>query len=181
MSIPNGDHENMASLRAGIGPVRELRELKAGGTASLTELREFLTQLKGRKPQEVIGIVSASLLIQSMVMSFLIVVGLLVVFTVGPYLVYGPPQPKTAGASPIVAGTGESSQSLDVNASPIEATSTAATPSTPSASADTPPIAEPDLKRGSQVMGIDEAKSADPSKNPLDSPDLDKLLDGLDP
>ncbi len=29
-------------------------------------------------------------------------------------------------------------------------------------------------------MGLDEAKQADPKKNPLDSPDLDKLLDGID-
>lgn len=148
------------------------------------QLREFLTQLKGRKPQEVIGIVSASLLVQSMVMSLLLVIGLLVVFTVGPYLVYGPPQPKTANASPIVAGSGASSQSPEENPSPNEATSSAATtanPSIPDAPADVPNNAQPDLKRGSQIMGIDEAKSADPSKNPLDSPDLDKLLDGLDP
>ena len=43
-------------------PSRELRNLHANGSASLAELREFLAELKGRKPQEVIGIVSASLL-----------------------------------------------------------------------------------------------------------------------
>ncbi len=73
------------------GPVRELNELRAGSAASLAELREFLAKLKGRKPQEVIGIVSASLLVQSMVMAFAAVVGLLVLFTLGPYLIYGPP------------------------------------------------------------------------------------------
>ena len=41
--------------------------MHANGSASLAELREFLGTLQGSSPQEVIGIVSTSLLVQSMV------------------------------------------------------------------------------------------------------------------
>ena len=175
MSIPTEDQTRAASPPRGAVVNLDENELKVGSSASLTELREFLSQLKGRKPQEVIGIVSASLLVQSMVMAIAIVCGLLVMFTVGPYLVYGPPQPKKAPTA--TANTaGMTPQPAD--AMPAQGESPGSMAET---SADTPASIEPDLKKGSEVMGLDESKSADPSKNPLDSPDLDKLLDGLDP
>jgi hypothetical protein len=174
MSIPAGDHER--AVPKSIRPVREPNELRAGSAASLAELREFLTRLKGRKPQEVIGIVSASLLVQSMATALLIVLGLLVVFTVGPFLVYGPPEPKKSASVP-------------TSASPDVATEVSAEGGVPAAASDStaaiseaPQVAgEPDPKKGSAAMGLDEAKQADPAKNPLDGPNLDKLLDGLDP
>jgi hypothetical protein len=174
MDTPASDPER--AVPTSIRPVRELNELRAGSAASLAELREFLTQLKGRKPQEVIGIVSASLLVQSMATALLIVLGLLVVFTVGPYLVYGPPQPKKPATVPTSATpeiAAEVSATADVPAA--AASATAAISEVPQAAG------EPDLQQGSAAMGLDEAKQADPAKNPLDSPDLDKLLDGLDP
>ena len=36
----------------------------------------------------------------------------------------------------------------------------------------------PDMTKAAKAMGLDEAKGADPKKNPRDNPDLDKLLDG---
>jgi len=36
-----------------------------------------------------------------------------------------------------------------------------------------------DAEKAAKVMGLDETKPADPKKNPLDKPDLDKLLDGV--
>jgi len=175
MSIPTEDRERVASLRSSTGSTGELKEPKTDSAASVNELREFLSQLKGRKPQEVIGIVSSSLLVQSMVLALVIVFGLLMTFTVGPYLVYGPPQPNKAAASMTNASL-ETARPSGVTSTPNELPGNA-----PERSADAPKIAGPDLKKGSEVMGLNEAKSADPSQNPLDSPDLDKLLDGLDP
>jgi len=174
MSIPTEDQSRVASLRSSTGPARDLKELKTDSVASVNELREFLSHLKGRKPQEVIGIVSSSLLVQSMVMALGIVLGLLMTFTVGPYLVYGPPQPNKAPATMTNASL-ETARPPGLTPVPTELSENA-----PERSADVPQIAGPDLKKGSEVMGLDEVKSADPSQNPLDSPDLDKLLDGLD-
>jgi hypothetical protein len=36
---------------------------------------------------------------------------------------------------------------------------------------------EPDAGAAAKALEIDEAKAADPRANPLDSPDLDKLLE----
>jgi hypothetical protein len=175
MSIPTEDQKHVVSVQGGSGSTHELTELKADSAASVNELREFLSQLKGRKPQEVIGIVSANLLVQSMVMALVIVVGLLATLTVGPYLVYGPPQPNKAPATMTNASL---ETARPPGGPPTEA---ALSGNTAERFADVPTSVVPDLKKGSEVMGLDEAKSADPSKNPLDSPDLDKLLDGLDP
>jgi hypothetical protein len=173
MGIPTGDQERSATMPPKIRNVRELDEVRAGSAASLAELREFLTQLKGRKPQDVIGIVSASLLVQSMATALGIVLGILAAFTVVPYLLYGPPQPKQPASA-------QASASRDAEqASHGEAPAVDNTAEAPSQSSSPP--SEPDLQKGSSAMGIDEAKQADPSRNPLDSPDLDKLLDGLDP
>ena len=49
--------------------INDVKNLKENGSASLDELREFLKTLKARSPQEVIGIVKTSLLIQSLAIS----------------------------------------------------------------------------------------------------------------
>ncbi|MFO1043691.1 MAG: hypothetical protein U0941_18060 [Planctomycetaceae bacterium] len=147
--------------------INDVKNLKENGSASLDELREFLKTLKARSPQEVIGIVKTSLLIQSLAISTVATVALLAAFTVGPYMVYGPKKPATPTAKPAaVASTPEASK-------PAEPTAAAGTtPATPAAGA-------PDAEKAAKVMGLDETKPADPKKNPLDKPDLDKLLDGV--
>lgn len=50
----------------GIGFTSDVRTLKESGAVSVAELREFLKSLKTRNPQEVIGIVSSNLLVQSL-------------------------------------------------------------------------------------------------------------------
>lgn len=147
--------------------INDVKNLKESGGASLEELREFLKTLKTRSPQEVIGIVKASLLIQSLVMSTVATAAIMAVFTVGPYMLYGPDKPAAPAAKPAVAA-----------ASPGDSKSTepAAAPATPTNTTETG-AANPE--KAAAVMGLDESKPADPKKNPLDKPDLDKLLDGL--
>lgn len=160
-------------------PSSELRNLHANGSASLAELREFLAELKGRKPQEVIGIVSASMLAQSMVLATLATIAILAIFTVGPYLIYGPPQAKsTAGKK----GDAKAVAIPPGNAPASAANANVAASATESAKSTTESAAGagPDVERATKVMGLDETKPADPKKNPLDSPNLDKLLDGID-
>ncbi|MDE0736965.1 MAG: hypothetical protein OSB47_14170, partial [Pirellulaceae bacterium] len=65
----------------GSGMGRDLRSVRDNGTASLRELREFITQLKGRRPQEVMGMVSSNGLVQGVVISTAGFVVLLLLFT----------------------------------------------------------------------------------------------------
>jgi hypothetical protein len=160
----NQPHSERDPARLPVDPASELRNLQANSAASLAELREFLSALKGRKPQEVIGIVSASLLIQSLAISTVGTMAVLVLFTVGPYLIFGPPKPKAAAVKPAAAAN--------------EAVAPPAT--TKVAETNANPTPQPDAARAAKALGIDEAKPADPQKNPLDTPNFDKLLDGLD-
>ena len=149
-----------------VGLGNDVRNLKENGTASVAELREFFKSLKARNPQEVIGIVSSSLLVQSLGISCVITAVFMAVFTAGPYFVYGPAKPKAVAA--------KSSATAGSRAASDGAASTGnSSPTAPAASG------VRDAENAVKVMGLDETKSADPKKNPLDKPDIDKLLDGL--
>ena len=137
--------------------MNEIKRLKTEATASTAELRSFIKGLKGRSPQEVMGIVAGNALWQSLVTATIGCVVMLAVFTV-PFA-FGnsknKPKPK-----PVAATESESSKSGENS-------------SKAAANGDTP--SEDNLKRASKAMGLDETKSADPKKNPLDS--FDNLLD----
>jgi hypothetical protein len=165
MMDPKGK-DQLAAARSSFGPLKDLHSVRSNGSASLGELREFLGTLHGKSPQEVIGIVSTSLLVQSMLIALAGTALILFVFTLGPYFVYGPPQAKAAAKKPAAV------------AAPAVAAAASGTPATAEAAAST--TSQPDVEAASKVLGIDETKPADPGKNPLDNPSLDKLLDGVD-
>lgn len=75
------------------GLARDIHRAREGATASAGELREFVKQLKGRSPQEMLGIVAGSGLIRATALAMVITVVFMVGFTVGPYL-YGKANPK---------------------------------------------------------------------------------------
>lgn len=75
------------------GLARDIHRAREGATATAGELREFVKQLKGRSPQEMLGIVAGSGLVRSTVLATVITVVFMVGFTVGPYL-YGKANPK---------------------------------------------------------------------------------------
>jgi hypothetical protein len=161
----DGKLKDIPHASSSIGLGSDVRNLKEHGSASVAELREFLKTLKARNPQEVIGIVSSSLLIQSFGIACVITIALMALLTAGPYFLYGPPKAKSVAAKPAP------SQSKPTAEAPPAADATAQ-PATQAATA-------PDAEKASKVMGLDEAKSTDPKKNPLDKPEIDKLLDGL--
>ncbi|MGI8982870.1 MAG: hypothetical protein ACR2FY_26925 [Pirellulaceae bacterium] len=140
----------------------DFRNLRTHGTASLGELKEFLGKLRRKSPQEVIGIVSSSLLIQSVVIATALTFVFMVVFTVGPFLLMGPPKAKPAQA-PAAA------------VAPVAVTGAAK--ATPTKGDKTAGPSEEDAAKAVKAMGMDEVKSADPKLNPLEK-DFDKLLDG---
>ncbi len=150
--------------------INDVKNLKESGSASVAELREFLKTLKARNPQEVIGIVSTSLLVQSLLISCVATVVLMAAFTVGPYMIYGPNKPPTPGGKPGATALAAPTPNANQTAADGSSTPDSKGPSTPGA---------PDAAKAAKAMGLDETKPADPKKNPLDKPDLDKLLDGL--
>jgi hypothetical protein len=141
---------------ASFGPLKDLHNLQQNGSASLAELKEFLGRLQGRSPQEVVGLVSTSLMVQSMVIATVGTIALLAVFTIGPYMVYGPPQVKKPGPKPAIA------------AAPAEPAKETAKSGDPNAV---------DQAKAVKVLGVDETKTAKPDENPLDKK-FDNLLDG---
>jgi hypothetical protein len=154
--------DQLATARSGFGPLNDLRSVHSNGSASLGELREFLGKLHGKSPQEVIGIVSANMLVQSMLIATAATIALLVVFTVWPYLTVGP-HGQAVATKP------------EAPPSP-PATAAEAKPAVPVAAA----ANQPDAAAADKALGSDEAKPAEPGKNPLDRPDLDKLLDKVE-
>ena len=162
--MDGNSNDSPVSPPAGIGLTSDIRSLKENGAASVAEMKVFLKSLKSRNPQEVIGIVSSNLLVQSLGIACAATAIFMFVFTVGPYLIYGPPVAKAKPSKP-------ATQSVATGGNPSPAEGAAGTGATTSG--------QPDAEAAAKVMGLEEAKSADPKKNPLDKPDIDKLLDGL--
>src|SRR5688500_11860954 len=144
--------------------ITDFRNLKEHGGASLAELKEFLSNLRGRSPQEVIGIVKTSLLIQSLDIATGLTLAVLLVFTLTPYMIWGPQlAEKPKKVQPPVA-------------TQPDAAAQSATAAKTEKKADGSP-SNADAAKAVKAMGMDEAKTADPKTNPLEK-DFDKLLDG---
>jgi hypothetical protein len=150
------------------GVTGQRRRLKADAAASAEELRRFVARMHGKSPQEVLGAVAESGLAKGIVTSAIGAFVILVIFTVGPFLVNKisadtapaattKPQPVAAQAQAAQTPSETQEQSTEPEAVPEEA----------------------DLEKATDAMGIGEAKPADPDKNPLDNK-LDTLLDGVD-
>lgn len=154
----------LSEQRERSGIARDLHHLKKHGGMSLGELREFIRQLHGRKPSEVMGIVSGSALIRALLESTVFLGILIAVMTIVPFMMADEKESSTSNAA-----TAASSQQTPSSAD------TAASAATP-AKADGAISAE-DAQKAVNVMGLGETKTADPNKNPLDN--LDSLLDDV--
>lgn len=155
----------------------EFRRLKESSAFTVDELREFLAKMRGKSPQEVLGLVASSDLLRATVQATIGCIVLLALMTVGPYYLYSgakpakdvgqKPQPtaaQPAAAATPPAATAETEKKPDVG-------------STANAAATNPN--QPNLEKAAKKMGMDETKVTDPKKNPLEN-NLDKLLDKLE-
>ncbi|MEO8494991.1 MAG: hypothetical protein ABI614_07965 [Planctomycetota bacterium] len=147
--------------------IGDLKQVKTEGGATAAELREFLSKLKGRSPDEVMGVVANSNLFRSTLTATVGCVAILIVFTVVPYAM------KLRSAS--VSEKPAAAIAQPTNEAPVAATESAASTSDQAAAAS--PV--PDLERAAKAMGIGGPLEADPKTNPLDNK-LDKLLDGIE-
>jgi hypothetical protein len=136
----------MASTKA------DLRELRQNSHATVQEIQAFLRELKGKGPQEMLGVVAASNLFRSLVISTAIVAGGILLFTVIPYF----------------AGS-------DEKKTPPPVAENKAPEKTPEAAPEKPTV-EPAPDPLSS-LGVGEELSAPPNTNPLDDKGDDFLKD----
>ena len=154
-------HEQSQSKRGILGDVQSVRH---NGVASLTELREFIGSLKGRKPQEVMGDVASNGLVQGVLLSTVGFVVILLVFTVIPFF---------------MADEESVAQKED------SSTVTTASEETPQQQEETQETDQqtpaPEEGPGDAVLdnlGIGETKDANPDENPLGDK-FNDLLEGV--
>jgi hypothetical protein len=132
----------MASTKA------DLRELRQNSHATVQEIQAFLRELKGKGPQEMLGVVAASNLLRSLIISTAIVAGGILLFTAIPYF----------------AGDEEKKAPAPV----AENKAPEAAPEQPAAEPAPDPLSS---------LGVGEELSAPPNTNPLDDKGDDFLKD----
>ena len=152
------DQQDEQRAKSGIG--RDIRSMRDNGTASLRELREFIGNLKGRRPQEVMGMVAGNGLFHGLLISTVGCVLLLLVFTVIPFLLAedDPVAKKTTGpAANTQSGqqSGKTQQAKDKKPGQAGATSAA--------------------ENVTEELGTGETKTSDLGENPLDKKNEDVL------
>jgi hypothetical protein len=173
MTMEKGrDHLSETRPKAG-GIARDLDRLKSDGAASVAEIREFLGEMRGRSPQEMLGLVAESDLTRSMFLATGLFVLLLAVLTVVPYAL------KPGGAD--ASARGAVQESAEAAGGEEDAPPASAEPPAEPAEAEAAPndAAETDPERAVDAMGIGETRVAAPDENPLEDK-LDKLLDGIE-
>ena len=149
------------------GITGDIRSVKNNGAASLTELREFIGSLKGRKPQEAIEIASSNGLIRGLMISTIGFLVVLFVFTVIPFFLHEDEVVTQQGITP----TSENARDTQESNSAADAGTQGGTDSSQTPTA-----------QGEELLDklqIGETKTADPDANPLDS-QFNDLLDGIE-
>lgn len=132
----------MASPRA------DMRELKANSGATVQELQEFLRELRGKSPQEMLGRVATSQLFRSTLLSLILVTLTLLLLTAIPWFL------QEEGGN-------------EAAATPEPALAPAPTP--PPVAPE--PVPEPDLDQPAASLaplGVNDKKTAPPESNPLE-------------
>lgn len=151
------------------GAARDVAQLKRGAVASIEELREFVANLKGRSPKEVLGIVASSALTKGIVQATVGCAILLVVLTVIPYAMADGKRQEQ-----IVAKAKADADAATASAAKQEAADAEAAKKTEAAGTSTGDSVQANQAKAANAMGIDKVK--DPDANPLDQ-QLNNLLD----
>ena len=131
----------------------DLRELRSHSRATVAELQAFLRELKGRSPQEMLGLVAGSQLVRCIGLSSAIVAGIILMFTAIPYF-FAEDKPAVAVSVP-------------------------APPPAPIAPEAPPAEVKPEVPTADPLsnLGVGGEISAPPDKNPLENQSDDFLKD----
>lgn len=148
-------------ITPGKGLKGDVQRLKANSTATADELRAFVAGLKGRSPQEVLGIVSETGLFRGVVQATVGCVVLIAALTVLPWAFADekPEKPVETAAAP-----------------QTPATSGAETPATGTGTVAAAKPGQVDPAAAIKAMGEDEVKPANAAVDPLDN-SLNNLLE----
>lgn len=130
----------------------DLRELKGNSRATVQELQAFLRELKGKSPQEMLGVVSASQLARALILSTALVAGGILIFTAIPFFLGGKEAPA-----------------------PAAATTPPPPAAAPPAVAEVPQAAP--KPNPPSALGVGDELTAPPNKNPLENKGDDFLKD----
>jgi hypothetical protein len=134
----------------------DMREMRNNSRETMAELQAFLRELKGKSPQEMLGLVAGSQLVRCLVLSTVLVAGTILIFTAIPYFLAKNEAPVAVSPAPAPAAV------------PVPAT-----PAVPPAEVKpTPPAAD-----ALSNLGIGGEISAPPDKNPLENRHDDFLKD----
>ena len=139
---------SMASTKA------DLRELRDNSRATVQEIQSFLRELRGKGPKEMLGVVAASNLFRSIIISTSLVAGAILLFTAIPYFA-GDDEKKAQTQAPVVE-----------KQAPPKVVETAPEKVAPVPAAD--PLSS---------LGVGEELSAPPNTNPLENKGDDFLKD----
>ncbi len=148
-----------------MSPKRDLKRMSKNSQAVVGELREFLANMKGKSPKEMMGSVAESNLFQSMFLATGIMAVLLVAFTAIPYALKENQKATQATEETTTPQGGDSAPDQEQKGDQPAGTQSDKTSSPEQSTAD--------------KLGIGEEKKTDPKSNPLDGT-TDDLLDGLD-
>jgi hypothetical protein len=162
----NSSEQNKTQTQdKGIGGITgDIRSVKHNGAASITELREFIGSLKGRKPQEAMEIASSNGLIRGLMISTIGFLVVLFVFTAIPFYLHEDEVVTQQGIKPTSSNAQESNSAADAGTQ-------VGTDSSQNPTA-----------QGEELLDklqVGETKTADPDANPLDS-QFNDLLDGIE-
>ena len=158
-----GGVQPMASLG------RDFKNLSRNVSATAGELREFLTQMKGKGPKEMLGLVAQSTLFKGIQQSVIIFVSIILVFTIIPFTInfFAPEDDKQTATEASASPTTEESTQQEEDTMPNEE-GTIQTPLGETATGN--PVID--------TLGIGETKEAPTKVNPLDDTG-DDLFDEL--
>ena len=128
--------------------------------AASAELREFLSQMRGKSPREMLGAIASSNLVQSTFAATAAITAMIVLLTVVPFgwnKLFG--QTAVTAAETAPTGAQNPERPLEI---PVE-----------------PDLDRPAKSDAAGQLGIGESKQAPADVNPLES-STDNLLDGLE-
>ncbi len=151
------------------GIAGQVSRLKHHSGATAAEMRQFLAQMRDKSPREVLGVIAQSGLVQATTLAFAGSIVLLLVMTLVPAMFGDKPADKAA-AKPAVATPAPA-------ASTPTADDKAKTDTTTAAKDAGAKPATSDKDNVAKKLGINETKTADPKKNPLDNTGDDLFKD----
>jgi type IV secretory pathway VirB10-like protein len=133
----------------------DLKKIRRNTAASSQEIREFLAQMRGKSPQEMLGMLASSSLVKCTTQAAIGWLVVIAVFTLGPWL--------WSLMNPVAA-------KVPQTPSPAAAVVPTA-PAEPKPSNPAPPA------KAAEKLGIGETKEAPPTQNPLEKASDDLLKD----